>query len=70
GGGGGGHPGGKARKAVGSGSWVKGKAPKARKEFIARNCGIKKPTGKAEKEKRITSNQLDNTPSVSSKSNV
>ncbi len=42
--------------------------PNARKEFIDRHLGINKPTGNAEKEESITSNQLDNTPSVSSKS--
>ncbi|HGN2243364.1 TPA: hypothetical protein ACKRZG_000754 [Proteus mirabilis] len=44
--------------------------PNARKEFIDRHLGINKPTGNAEKEESITSNQLDNTPSVSSKSTV
>ncbi|HFO0560139.1 hypothetical protein ETG59_08255 [Proteus mirabilis] len=44
--------------------------PSARKEFIDRHLGINKPTGNAEKEESITSNQLDNTPSVSSKSTV
>ncbi|HGN1205525.1 TPA: hypothetical protein ACKRPP_000940 [Proteus mirabilis] len=44
--------------------------PNARKEFIDRHLGINKPTGNAEKEESITSNQLDNTPSISSKSTV
>ncbi|EMH1105524.1 hypothetical protein V6A50_002224 [Proteus mirabilis] len=44
--------------------------PNARKEFIDRHLGINKPTGNTEKEESITSNQLDNTPSVSSKSTV
>ncbi len=44
--------------------------PNARKEFIDRHLGINKPTGNNEKEESITSNQLDNTPSVSSKSTV
>ncbi|MBS3857308.1 hypothetical protein KEP48_16565 [Proteus mirabilis] len=44
--------------------------PNARKEFIDLHLGINKPTGNAEKEESITSNQLDNTPSVSSKSTV
>ncbi|HGM9849284.1 TPA: hypothetical protein ACKREL_001995 [Proteus mirabilis] len=44
--------------------------PNARKEFIDRHLGINKPTGNAEKEESITSNQLDNTPSVSSQSTV
>ncbi|HGN0007758.1 MULTISPECIES: hypothetical protein [Proteus] len=44
--------------------------PNARKEFIDRHLGINKPTGNAEKEESITSNQLDNTPSVSSKITV
>ncbi|WP_368870768.1 hypothetical protein [Proteus mirabilis] len=44
--------------------------PNARKEFIDRHLGINKHTGNAEKEESITSNQLDNTPSVSSKSTV
>ncbi|MBG3127894.1 hypothetical protein JEP58_17035 [Proteus mirabilis] len=44
--------------------------PNARKEFIDRHLGINKPTGNAEKEESITSNQLDNTPSVSSKNTV
>ncbi|MGO0229430.1 hypothetical protein ACTMLF_14640 [Proteus mirabilis] len=44
--------------------------PNARKEFIDRHLGINKPTGNAEKEESTTSNQLDNTPSVSSKSTV
>ncbi|MBO8266755.1 hypothetical protein IS516_14485 [Proteus mirabilis] len=44
--------------------------PNARKKFIDRHLGINKPTGNAEKEESITSNQLDNTPSVSSKSTV
>lgn len=44
--------------------------PNARKEFIDHHLGINKPTGNAEKEESITSNQLDNTPSVSSKSTV
>ncbi|EME2731690.1 hypothetical protein [Proteus mirabilis] len=44
--------------------------PNARKEFIDRHLGINKPTGNAEKEESITSNQLDNTPSVSNKSTV
>ncbi|HBC5783880.1 TPA: hypothetical protein KEV29_000702 [Proteus mirabilis] len=44
--------------------------PNSRKEFIDRHLGINKPTGNAEKEESITSNQLDNTPSVSSKSTV
>ncbi|MCL8572525.1 hypothetical protein NAB35_02635 [Proteus mirabilis] len=44
--------------------------PNARKEFIDRHLGINKPTGNAEKEESITSNQLDNTPSVSSKSTI
>ncbi|HEK2694264.1 TPA: hypothetical protein SMT53_003452 [Proteus mirabilis] len=44
--------------------------PNARKEFIDRHLGINKPTGNAEKEESITSNQLENTPSVSSKSTV
>ncbi|HGN2286791.1 TPA: hypothetical protein ACKRXN_002636 [Proteus mirabilis] len=42
----------------------------ARKEFIDLHLGINKPTGNSEKEESITSNQLDNTPSVSSKSTV
>ncbi|HGN0243680.1 hypothetical protein ACS7D5_14940 [Proteus mirabilis] len=44
--------------------------PNARKEFIDLHLGINKPTGNAGKEESITSNQLDNTPSVSSKSTV
>ncbi|HEJ0310552.1 TPA: hypothetical protein SLP39_000768 [Proteus mirabilis] len=44
--------------------------PNAQKEFIDRHLGINKPTGNTEKEESITSNQLDNTPSVSSKSTV
>ncbi|HEI9873802.1 TPA: hypothetical protein SLN74_000164 [Proteus mirabilis] len=44
--------------------------PNARKEFIDLHLGINKPTGNAEKEESITYNQLDNTPSVSSKSTV
>ncbi|MER1691245.1 hypothetical protein [Proteus mirabilis] len=44
--------------------------PNARKEFIDRHLGINKPTGNTEKEESITSNQLDNTPSVSSKNTV
>ncbi|MEN7483435.1 hypothetical protein KC844_02225 [Proteus mirabilis] len=44
--------------------------PNARKKFIDRHLGINKPTGNAEKEESITSNQLDNTPSVSNKSTV
>ncbi|ELW9236163.1 hypothetical protein JEP05_14185 [Proteus mirabilis] len=44
--------------------------PNARKEFIDLHLDINKPTGNAEKEESITSNQLDNTPSVSSKSTV
>ncbi|WP_337226084.1 hypothetical protein [Proteus terrae] len=44
--------------------------PNARKEFIDRHLGINKHTGNAEKEESITSNQLENTPSVSSKSTV
>ncbi|CAM1021558.1 TPA: hypothetical protein O4E20_001170 [Proteus mirabilis] len=44
--------------------------PNARKEFIDRHLGINKPTGNTEKEESITSNQLDNPPSVSSKSTV
>ncbi|HEK0728783.1 TPA: hypothetical protein SMP59_002086 [Proteus mirabilis] len=44
--------------------------PNARKEFIDLHLGINKPTGNAEKEESITSNQLDNTPSVSSKNTV
>lgn len=44
--------------------------PNARKEFIDRHLGINKPTGNTEKEESITSNQLDNTPSISSKSTV
>ncbi|EMS1550500.1 hypothetical protein ACLO93_14145 [Proteus mirabilis] len=44
--------------------------PNARKEFIDRHLGINKTTGNAKKEESITSNQLDNTPSVSSKSTV
>lgn len=44
--------------------------PNARKELIDRHLGINKPTGNTEKEESITSNQLDNTPSVSSKSTV
>ncbi|MER1882881.1 hypothetical protein [Proteus mirabilis] len=44
--------------------------PNARKEFIDLHLDINKPTGNAEKEESITSNQLDNTPSVSSKNTV
>lgn len=44
--------------------------PNARKELIDLHLGINKPTDNAEKEESITSNQLDNTPSVSSKSTV
>lgn len=44
--------------------------PNARKEFIDLHLGINKPTGNTEKEESITSNQLDNTPSVSNKSTV
>ncbi|MEQ5140328.1 hypothetical protein [Proteus vulgaris] len=44
--------------------------PNARKELIDLYLGINKPTDNAEKEESITSNQLNNTPSVSSKSTV
>ncbi|WP_311753212.1 hypothetical protein [Proteus columbae] len=45
-------------------------SPNARKEFIDLHLSINKPTGNSEKEESIASNQLDNTPSVASKSTV